>query len=191
MEKRENQRVMLSKRLIKESLIKLLDAGSLHKISVRMLCEEAGVNRSTFYRYYGSQYDVLAEMENDLLRSIQDALGDGDNGPGSAGRKIRVICSYLEENMSFVRTLIGNNVDPDFPGKLFSLPQIRLMILERLAGRYDREIQRYIYTFLVNGCYSLVQEWIIHGNGKHFNEVALLMQELIEKICGSFEAEGG
>ena len=58
MEKRENQRIMLSKRLIKESLTRLLASESIHKISVRMLCEEAGINRSTFYKYYGSQYDV-------------------------------------------------------------------------------------------------------------------------------------
>ena len=36
MEKRENQRIMLSKRLIKESLTRLLASESIHKISVRM-----------------------------------------------------------------------------------------------------------------------------------------------------------
>ena len=172
MEKRENQRIMLSKRLIKESLTRLLASESIHKISVRMLCEEAGINRSTFYKYYGSQYDTL---------------DDRDNGPGAAARKIQAICSYLERNLAFVRTLVGNNVDPDFPGRLFSLPQIRLMILERLAGRYDGESQEYIYSFLVNGCYSLVQDWLNRNSGKHFNEIALLLEELIEKICGSFE----
>lgn len=187
MEKRENQRIMLSKRLIKESLTRLLASESIHKISVRMLCEEAGINRSTFYKYYGSQYDVLTEMENDLIGSIRDTLDDRDNGPGAAARKIQAICSYLERNLAFVRTLVGNNVDPDFPGRLFSLPQIRLMILERLAGRYDGESQEYIYSFLVNGCYSLVQDWLSRNSGKHFNEIALLLEELIEKVCGSFE----
>ena len=63
MEQRENQRVRLSKRLIKESLTRLLQTESIHKVSIRTLCEEAGVNRSTFYKYYGSQYDVLEELE--------------------------------------------------------------------------------------------------------------------------------
>ena len=61
------------------------------------------------------------------------------------------------------------------------------MILERLAGRYDGESQEYIYSFLVNGCYSLVQDWLSRNSSKHFNEIALLLEELIEKVCGSFE----
>ena len=51
MEGRENQRVMLTRRLIKESLTGLLAEESIHKISIRALCERAGINRSTFYKY--------------------------------------------------------------------------------------------------------------------------------------------
>ena len=41
MEKRENQRVMLTRRLIQESLTRLLARESIHKVSIRSLCEEA------------------------------------------------------------------------------------------------------------------------------------------------------
>lgn len=84
MERRENQRVMLTKRLIRESLIRLMVQESVHKISIRMLCEDAGVNRSTFYKYYGSQYDVLAEVEAEFIAGIQDTLEDGDNSSASS-----------------------------------------------------------------------------------------------------------
>ena len=183
MEKRENQRVMLTKRLIKESLTRLLAAQSIHKISIRTLCEDADINRSTFYKYYGSQYDVLSEMENDLIGGIREALNEGDNPTSVA--KIEAICSYLERNMDFVRLLVGNNVDPDFPGKLFSLPQIEQIIVERLDGRYDPEDQRYIYTFLVNGCYSLIQDWLSKDSRKSFVQIAMLMQDLIDGVCGN------
>lgn len=184
MEKRENQRVMLSKRLIKESLTRLLITESIHKISIRTLCEEAGINRSTFYKYYGSQYDVLAEMEDDLIGSVRDTLDDGDSSAASTGKKMEAICSYFERNMAQVRVLVGNNVDPDFPGKLFALPQIRQMILERLGDRYDQEDQDYVYTFLINGCYRLIQEWISRDSHKSFGQIALLIQELIDRVCG-------
>ena len=70
MARQENQRVMLTRRLIREGLMELLKTESIHKISVRALCEGAGINRSTFYRYYGSQYDVLAEMEEQVLGDV-------------------------------------------------------------------------------------------------------------------------
>ena len=185
MERRENQRVMLTKRLIRESLIRLMVQESVHKISIRMLCEDAGVNRSTFYKYYGSQYDVLAEVEAEFIAGIQDTLADGDNSSASSARKLNIICAYIEQNISLVKLLIDNNITQDFPTRLFRLPQIRATIADRLAGRYDSESQDYIYAFLINGCYQLIQEWLKREDRKPFTQVALLMQELIDRICGA------
>lgn len=184
MEKRENQRVMLSKRLIKESLIRLMSQDSIHKISIRTLCEEAGINRSTFYKYYGSQYDVLAEIEAEFIAGIQETLDDGDSSAKSSARKLNTICAYIEQNIGLVQLLIGNNVNHDFPAKLFSLPQIRATLAERLAGHYDAESQDYIYSFLISGCYQMIQEWLRREQRKPFSEVATLMNELIERVCG-------
>ncbi|MCC8090140.1 MAG: TetR/AcrR family transcriptional regulator, partial [Oscillospiraceae bacterium] len=67
MNKKENQRVMLTKRLLKDALIRLLNGKSIDEISVTELCRESGINRSTFYHHYGSPYDVLAEREQTML----------------------------------------------------------------------------------------------------------------------------
>ena len=182
--KRENQRVMLSKRLIKESLIRLMAQQSIHKISIRTLCEEAEINRSTFYKYYGSQYDVLADIEGEFITEIRRTLDDGDDSPAASSRKLREICAYIEQNMELVQLLIGNNVNQDFPERLFSLPQIRATIFQRLAGRYDEESLGYIYAFLINGCYQMLQEWLRREGHKSFTEFALLMEQLIDRVCG-------
>lgn len=181
MERRENQRVMLTKRLIQESLTELLKTESIHKISVRALCEGAGINRSTFYRYYGSQYDVLTELEEEVLRDVAYLLRQD---PASSDReKLEAICAYFERHMDSVRVLVGNNVDPDFPQKLFGMPQVRDMILERMGPGVDAELQRYIYIFLVNGAYHLVQEWIDCDSQRPFKEIAYLLEELIDRLC--------
>ena len=181
-EKRENQRVMLSKRLIKDSLTRLLATESIHKVSIRSLCEDAGINRSTFYKYYGSQYDVLAEMEADLIGSISNLLNE--NSATIPDKKtLEAICSYFERNMDFVQRLIGNNVDPGFPERLFNLPQIRQILMDRLSVHYDGERLGYVYVFLINGCYRLVQEWLAQEERMTFKEAAFLMWELIDKVC--------
>ena len=78
MEEKINQRVMLTKRLLKESLIKMLETENIYKISIRELCEQAGINRSTFYKYYGSQFDLLREMEEDMLHHVQQTLMESE-----------------------------------------------------------------------------------------------------------------
>ena len=59
---RENQRIMLTKRLLKESLLRLLERKELDKISITELCREAGINRATFYRHYEIPRDILNEL---------------------------------------------------------------------------------------------------------------------------------
>ena len=45
---KENQRVMLTKQLLKESLIYLMKKKEIQKVSVSELCHNAGINRVTF-----------------------------------------------------------------------------------------------------------------------------------------------
>ena len=182
MEKRENQRVMLTKRLMKESLTRLLEKESIHKISIRALCEEAGVNRSTFYKYYGSQYDVLQEMEEELIANVREALEK--DGKTTEREMLMAVCACIEQDMPSVRVLLGNNVDPQFPEHLFSLPKIREMIEERFGDRYDAQQREYIYVFLVNGTYRLVQEWMLTDEKRPFSEIVFLLEKLIDSICG-------
>ena len=180
MEQRENQRIMLSKRLIKESLIVQLGQESIHKISIRTLCAGAGINRSTFYKHYGSQYDVLAEIEEDLIRSIQATLSEGD-----MERMIAAICTYIEQNVAMIALLIGNNVDPEFPSRLFSLPQLKQMIVARLARHYDAATSEQIYAFLISGYYRLVEEWLRQEEREPLQELVRLMVLLSDRICTS------
>ena len=191
MEKRENQRVMLTKRLIKESLVRLLEQESIYKLSVRALCQEAGVNRSTFYKYYGSPYDVLAELEFDLLGSIQTAL-DSAPLPDADGEleQFIAICAFLERNAQLVCLLIRNNADPEFPERLFRLPQIQTRLRRRLEGCYSEEEGEYAFIFLTSGCYRLMRDWIMTVPRKPAREMAVLLLDLIDKICTPRPAVG-
>ena len=76
---------MLTKQLLQNAFLKLLKTVSLHAISIRELCKEAGINRTTFYNHYGSQYDLLDDISitvhkmnnNPILRTIGAILPDG------------------------------------------------------------------------------------------------------------------
>ena len=49
---RDNRRVSMTKRIIKDTFIEMLEKKNIQKIYVRELCETADINRSTFYKYY-------------------------------------------------------------------------------------------------------------------------------------------
>ena len=57
---KDDQRIALTKRLLREGLLRLLSKTDLNKISVTQLCIESGINRATFYRHYEEPRDILS-----------------------------------------------------------------------------------------------------------------------------------
>ena len=66
----ETRRVKMKKKLIKDSLMELLEEKTLSSISVTELCAHADVNRSTFYAYYDDLLSVLEELEDEMIKMI-------------------------------------------------------------------------------------------------------------------------
>lgn len=64
-----------SKQLICHALITLLDKkGSLDNITVSDICNEANINRGTFYNHYGNPTDVLEEIKDNLMNKLTTTL---------------------------------------------------------------------------------------------------------------------
>lgn len=98
---KDNRHVSMTKKIIKDTFIEMLEKKNIQKIYVRELCETADINRSTFYKYYESQYDLLAEMQNDLLIQIEEKCKNTDNIKG-----LNNILHYLNNNKKCIRLFL-------------------------------------------------------------------------------------
>ncbi len=78
-EKRNDRRVRYTKMVIKQSFIKLLKQKSISKISIKEICEDADINRATFYSHYKNQYDLLKQIENETINDINQYLSSYDS----------------------------------------------------------------------------------------------------------------
>ena len=67
-----DKRIIKTKRNIKETCIKLLNAKAFDKITVTELCEKGCVGRITFYTYYDDKYALVDEMMDDYVQEALD-----------------------------------------------------------------------------------------------------------------------
>lgn len=65
-----NRRILYTKKVIKESLIELLQDKEIHEITVTDICKKANINRGTFYTHYKDAYDLLQSIEDELFNQI-------------------------------------------------------------------------------------------------------------------------
>lgn len=193
MNQKENQRVMLTKRLLKDALIRLLNGKSIDEISVTELCRESGINRSTFYHHYGSPYDVLAEMEQTMLEDIQDSILQINSNDltdfASIWRQLESICKYLKEDIEMAKLFFGDNrISADLEKKLLALPQVRVLITRYLPPNCDEDAKNLLLAFFDGGFFSLVRRWLMEEIPKSPGEISNLFCAVITQgIGGTFE----
>lgn len=101
----ENRRSRMTKQMLKGALTELLEEEELKSISVRMICEKADLNRSTFYLHYETIDDLLKEYTEEYMSRIWDStsgiLQESD---------YRHILEYIFENPYPYRTLLKSGL---------------------------------------------------------------------------------
>lgn len=104
----DNRRVRMTKKLIKDAYLELLETNPSEKISVTDICRKADVNRSTFYMYYEDPIILRQDIENDLMEQIP-VLSEMPSEITSDEQFVAILESfftYIKDNDRMFRILI-------------------------------------------------------------------------------------
>lgn len=72
MNKKNNRQYQGSAVRMEKALLELMNQFLFEKITVKTICDRAGVNRSTFYAHYTDIYDMIEQMENNLRKELME-----------------------------------------------------------------------------------------------------------------------
>lgn len=173
-----NQRERLTKLLLKQGLIRLLKEKNISQISVKELCTAAGINRSTFYLHYANAYDLLENVEQEIINNTSaylDKIEAGNNGT----TYILAFLEYIKKDEElFTVMLLTSNENVLFPRRL--LNEILKNIDSQLQLNVPEQLKRYTYSYLVNGSLAIIQEWIQEGFNLSSHELAELIFSLAD-----------
>ena len=70
----ESRRTRYTRRAMQDALIDLMRERPLGSITIKALCEQADVNRSTFYAHYDSIEELLHDIEDETMAWVTTAL---------------------------------------------------------------------------------------------------------------------
>ena len=158
---KSNQRIELTKRLLQEGLLRIMEHKHLDKISVTELCREAGINRATFYRHYSIPRDVLMDMQKALTEEANQKCFQYEIK--NAAAYLESCFSFLYEHADIIRLLLQNCTDDD----------MRKMVVDVLTRTSTQNIylapdsirnesdMKLILSFIVGGGYYVIRQWLI------------------------------
>ena len=172
---KDNQRTRLSKKLFQNAILELLEEkGGIEKISVRELCDRAELNRSTFYAHYAEPREVLAEAEDEILAETAEHIKKiGEQMTGGGKEFISSFLRYVRDNDRVFRVLLVTAADPAFKSRFMQLSLLSLF--QHMQLTMDNEKQQYIYSYLLNGSFGVLTQWIR-------SDYAAAVPELVELL---------
>lgn len=173
------------------ALIELLDKKAFEDITVKELCERAGVNRSTFYLHYENMGELLEESMVYTLGQFNSYFTPEN---GSFVQKLRdcpieelylitpqYLVPYLRwvsEHQKLLTAMIKN-------AKLFKLENVYKQIFDYVISPiFDRfgipeQDRRYKAIYYINGIVALVGEWLKSGCSDSLERMAALIQDCV------------
>ena len=182
MEKKEDQRIRLSKKLIEDSFIDLLVEKPLLKINVKEVCEKANVNRSTFYAHYQDILDLYEKIKEKITESIKNYL-DNSFDVDKNMDFYKEIFKFFEDNQQVVKVFLGLQVDNDFINSLLSMSEDKVFsVYKKKYFLINEKKFREYFTFASHGTIGIINKWITNGMREPYQEIA--------KTCESISIKG-
>ncbi|MCD8308496.1 MAG: TetR/AcrR family transcriptional regulator [Clostridia bacterium] len=155
---KENQRVVITKKMLKNSILELLKEKNLNDITVTELCSRAQINRTTFYRYYKIPADVLMEIEKDFVEEMRTTLW-GIKTVEDAKRYLTKICEDCYDKT----TTLGFFIRYDFGSEQASLLGDLYLNSHNAPDNLSdssKDTELIVSTYFAGGSYFILRLWV-------------------------------
>lgn len=174
-----------------QAFLKLLEQKDMEYITVKEICEAAGVNRSTFYLHYETIGELLAEsvqymneqfLEHMKLRGevfvsrIRDCPLDELYLVTPA--YLTPYLEYIAQNKRLFRTALKNSGSLGLD-RIYSrmMRHVFTPILERFQiAEPDRP---YMVAFYIHGLMAILSEWLKHDCADSIPHVCAVMEQCV------------
>lgn len=191
---RRNQRVEVTKHMLQDGLLRLLEDRAhypdMAHITVTALCRESGVNRTTFYTHYSTPEDILDEIGRDMAAEfVEKERKKYPAGNQGTEALLTDLCRYLYANADKMKVLIRYHRDDDVRKTFPRFMKDDSPISQFFRSQFDESEIPLAATFLTAGSYALVKSWLMDDISKTPEEIAALVMKIARTNWLQMEAE--
>ncbi len=187
--KAEYRSARRSRNLIKQAMAELLAEKDISQITVKEVAEMADINRGTFYAHYRDTYDVLEQIEDELIAALGQLLDDfASRGLVQNPLDLMLaIARYLEQDLEFNKRLMRSRGANTFLLKLRKMIVQRLMTDKVLLRRMKNPAELPLCaSYLAAGGVGVMQDWFNGDMAVPLRNIAVVVDRLVENGMQTF-----
>lgn len=174
-------RIRYTKLTIRNEFFALLQEKPLNKITVTAICERAGINRATFYKYYDNPFDLMHKLETALIGELEKTIG---LLPKKTIRSVfAAVLEHLKKESETYAVLFSENGDREFVEKILSMVyQENMRIIQFYFPHLKEEEQKMLFYFLGEGCNGILKYWVGNGMKEEVGEIVSFADKIVESL---------
>ncbi|WP_342757759.1 TetR-like C-terminal domain-containing protein [Kineothrix sedimenti] len=179
---KQGRKTRYTQMVLQDSLVELMKQKPIAKITIKELCENADINRTTFYAHYTDQYDLLQKMEEECLSYAREAISNliGEKDQDVMMKLLEEIFQYFIDNRNHIQVLMSEQGDINFQKQLFAMIYEFCGIAPDSGKNAGMGTKEFYFVFVVSGSVGLIQHWLKDDAMKSAREMA----EIIYNVAG-------
>ena len=174
-----------------KALLSLLEKKPFEYVTISELCEEAGVNRSTFYLHYENTADLLKEAMAYVLDNFASYFSVDLESIASKyencdlqelnfinEKYLHPYLSFIKENQRLFAAVLSQPTTFDSKAMFQRLfDDVFHPVLNRF--HYPKDEQHYVMMFYLNGITAIITEWLKDACSKSIEEISSIIHYCI------------
>jgi AcrR family transcriptional regulator len=166
--------------LTKENLMKafwdLYRLNKIEHISIKAITDKAGYHRSTFYEYFVDIYDLLNQLEDELLTKMEEEVIQSLRAEGN-DNFVQIVADLYEAQGEYLSVLLGEHGDPHLAKKVKAKMGSALM---SRFGLSETEIHTsYMIEFGLSAIIATITHWYRNNKNLPSKEFVSLVRSML------------
>lgn len=183
MNTKNNQRYHDMDIFMKAALLELMKETDFEKITVKSICERAGVNRGTFYSHYTDIYNMLDDAEDYLSNELISITEEWSRCPESRNESLFTpYLRYIREHRYFYRVSLASR--KNLPIRKTFRPLWEQLVLPqcRRAGILDEEELSYYFIAFQGSVTMVLRHWLETDCRESEEHLSVILQRCVPTI---------
>ncbi|NFA59577.1 TetR/AcrR family transcriptional regulator [Clostridium sporogenes] len=173
-----NRRILYTKKVIKESLIELLQHKKIHEVTVTDICKNANINRGTFYSHYKDTYDLLKSIEDELFNQILEYI---EETPVEDYKNILLLkaLELIDANKKLCKILFSKQMENNIMDRIIYVANKAEIDKLISSSKINDVFLEYFIKYSVGGVFSVIQTWLENDLNESPQEITNIINDII------------
>lgn len=154
----KDSRQRYTKQCLFDSFLRALERKPVSEITVSEICDDAGVSRKTFYKYYSDQFALLLAMQDDLFAGFERYV---EQLPANVFDMAPALIAFASDHRVLIRAAFQNRGEGNFIDRVISfLYEAYHADWERANPRMPAQDVEFLFYYVASGLVGIIRLWL-------------------------------